>query len=578
MTEAAPVHATLQKAAALMRAGSTEQGIRLLEQLSERHPQDPAVRYHLAEALVSVQRIDPALMHLGIIVNSDARQLQPKKLLGSLYFQLGRFDEALRTFLDLISLRPRSAEFVEAVAKCHIAMGRPQQAAAAALSAREQGVTSESLELTLSQAFFSSGRLVEAHSVLKSGNWPRLGAQRAALLAQVLERQRQYDDAIEAASHAINLAPDNDVPHRVIARIDRSRHNLDAARSRLEALLLSSLAPEALGHTCMELGQVLDDLSQTDEAMQRFEQGHAAFSLHNPSLDPEMDAYIARLDRWRITAATRTPGRWPQHPPSDDLPSPVFLIGFPRSGTTLFERVLGNIPGVATTDEAPMLVETVNEMLRMARVPARSSVQITEVLDALDEDSIRSLRAAYWRLAGELLGAQPDASTLVDKHPLNTPLLPVIRRLFPDAGILTVLRDPRDVVLSAYMQDMVPSRAMLHYRSLDISARLYDAMMCLYIVDRDRLGLNLIEARYEDLIDSPDQTSRRIVEFMGAEWTPSILHANAESRARESAVNPYTTSRDLFRSSYGRWRRYAQHLAPVVNRLASHIHIFGYAE
>ncbi len=578
MSETAPVQATLQRAAALMRAGSTEQGIRLLEQVVEAHPNDPAVRYHLAEVLVSAQRIDPALKHLCIIVNSDPRQLQPKKLLGALYFQLGRFDEALTIFLDLVSLRPRSAEFVEAVAKCHIAMGRPQQAAAAALSARERGVTSESLELTLSQAFFSSGRLVEAHSVLKSGDWPRLGAQRAALLAQVLERQRQYDEAVDAAVDAINLAPDNDVPHRVIARIDRSRNNLHAARSRLESLLAIPLAPEALGHTCMELGQVLDDRSQTDDAMHRFEQGHAAFSIHNPSLDPEMDSYIARLEQWRITAESRVPGRWPKEPPKDDLPCPVFLIGFPRSGTTLFERVLGSVPGVSTTDEAPMLVETVNEMLRMARTPAQSSIPITELLDSLDEDSIRSLRAAYWRLAGDLLGARPDASTLVDKHPLNTPLLPVIRRLFPDARILMVIRDPRDVVLSAYMQDMVPSRAMLHYRSLDTAARLYDAMMRLYIVDRDRLGLNLIESRYEDLIDSPEQVSRRIVEFMGAEWSPSVLHANAESRTRESAVNPYTTSRDLFRSSYGRWRRYAQHLAPVVSRLASHIHIFGYAE
>lgn len=74
-------------------------------------------------------------MHLGFIVNADPRQPQPKKLLGSLYFQVGRFDEALKTFLDLVSLRPRSAEFVEAVSKCHIAMGRPQQAVAAALSA-----------------------------------------------------------------------------------------------------------------------------------------------------------------------------------------------------------------------------------------------------------------------------------------------------------------------------------------------------------------------------------------------------------------------------------------------------------
>lgn len=563
----------IARSAVATREGRHDEAVSLLERATEQSPGDHAMRYRLAEALVSAGRVPDAIEQLRTVISADAKRVQPLRLLGLLQFQQGLFDDAQRVFRSLMDLRPKSSEFVDAFAKCQMARGESRGAIRTIESAITSGVPSDPLTLTLARACFRAGVLDRAESLLTGSGDP----ERIALLAQVYERQRRYDDAIDIANASIAANPDDDTPHRVIARVDRSRGSLDAARARLADLLQRPLRDESRAHVCMELGQVLDDLGDYPEAMAMFERGHALFTAHNPSLDRDAGVYLARLRRSAAGVDPEEIRGWETCPPEDGLAAPVFLVGFPRSGTTLFERIIGGLQGVTTSDEAPMLVETINARLRLGGA-GLDPMMIPTYMRDIDEATIRSLRARYWASAREHVGVGPTDGTLIDKHPMNTPLLPVIRRLFPDARVVCALRDPRDAVLSAYMQDMVPSRAMLHIRTLRFGAELYDAMMSQYRLDRDRLGLRVHETRYEDLLTAPESTAKRLVEFLGGVWDDSILRFAERANTRRSGVNPYSTSRDLFRSSYGRWRRYATQIAQIQDVLSEHLQKFGYAE
>lgn len=570
--------AILARAMLASRQGRHDEAVRLLEAVLSASPGDQAARYRLAEALVEAGRPAEAIAHLRSMIGADPKALQPLRLLGALCYQQGRFDDATRVFESLIALRPKSPEFVESLAKCRMSLGAPRAAIEVIESAVARGVDSEPLALTLARSCFRAGLLDRAESILRDGAGGASEAERMALLSQVLERSRRYDEALVAAEQAIASEPGNDVPHRVIARIDRSRRRLDHARARLSDLLSLTLSHEARAHVCMELGQVLDDLGEFPDAMAMFERGHESFAEHNPSLDRDVAAYIGRLRRSLVDDGPGLGAISPApSPPDDGLASPIFLVGFPRSGTTLLEQIIGGLEGVVTSDEAPMLVETVNYRLKVGGA-AIDPMIISTFMRGVDDEMARALRARYWTLAAEHVGARPGDGTLVDKHPMNTPLLGVVARLFPDARIVTAIRDPRDAVLSAYMQDMIPSRGMLHFRTLRVAADLYDAMMRLYSMDRSRLALRIHETRYEDLLSEPEATARALVEFLGAEWDDSVLRFAERAGSRRSGVNPYSTSKDLFRSSYGRWRRYSSAIARVEDLLAHHVQKFGYAE
>lgn len=569
------VQAALREAAALAGAGRHDQAASVLAAVVAVHPGDAGLRYRLAEALVASDRPDEAIRELQHLAEGPA-PVQPLRLLGGLLYRAGRFSEARAVFERLLELRPRMGEAVDGLAKSLMGQGDPKRAIEAIRAFGETGASDAGLLLTLARAHYKARDPESGVRVLEP--LARTGSAAPevwSVLAQLHERLRQTDEARRCAETALAADHRQEVAARVLARLDRASGRLEEARSRLETLQAMELPDEARAHVCMELGQVLDEFGAHAAAMSMFAQGHERLAAANPTLRGEFDDYLARIDRAAASPKEVDASEWPTVPPDDGLPAPVFLVGFPRSGTTLFERVLEGLPGATTSDEAPMLVETINRRLGSGRADL---ARIHSFAQNIDESEWRALRASYWRLAGECVGASPGAGTLIDKHPMNTPYLSFIRRVFPDARVVTILRDPRDVVLSAYMQDMVPARSMLHFRSLEATARMYDAMMRLYAVDRERLGLSIHETRYEELLSDPGNTARSLVEFLGHSWHEDLLEFAARSRERSTGVNPYSTSKALFHTSHGRWRRYQEWIAPIARHLREHIQNFGYPE
>lgn len=268
--------------------------------------------------------------------------------------------------------------------------------------------------------------------------------------------------------------------------------------------------------------------------------------------------------------------------PPAALPSPeplpfelVFFCGFPRSGTTLMEQVLDAHPATVTTGEDSPL-----QRLSAMQAPAGAPDGFTpaDVFGSLSPSARESLREEF---VGRVEARHGDIAgrMLIDKLPLNLVELGVIARLFPEARILVALRDPRDCVLSAFMQQFRLNDAMACLLTLEGAASTYSAVFDLYEAQKPAIGLPTHEYKYEDLIDDFDGTIRDALDFLGLAWDDRLKDYRAALAGRYIATPSYmAVTQSLSRRAIGRWQRYRSQLAQagVEASLADYVRRYGY--
>jgi hypothetical protein len=248
----------------------------------------------------------------------------------------------------------------------------------------------------------------------------------------------------------------------------------------------------------------------------------------------------------------------------------VFLLGFPRSGTTLIEKALAGHPDVVTLEEEDHLSAAAGHLLR-DQVGLRS-------LQALNPAQAEPLRRAYWDRVAASFDRPIGDKVVLDKLPLHTPSLPLIAKLFPQARILFALRDPRDVVLSGFRRRFELNAAMFELLTLDGAAAFYDAVMTLAGLYRGLLTLEVREVRHEALVADFEGELRGVLDFIGVPWRPGVLDFAERAAARARTPTDLQLGRGLNADGVGQWRRYAAQVAPVADRLAPWVRRYGYGD
>jgi tetratricopeptide (TPR) repeat protein len=268
----------------------------------------------------------------------------------------------------------------------------------------------------------------------------------------------------------------------------------------------------------------------------------------------------ARLERHGVPAAPVQSGPGPAK-------AHVFLLGFPRSGTTLIEQVLEQHPDIATMAERECLADAARDWMADAG-------RFEAFLDAPDAALI-PYRAAYWRrVAAE--GPDPAGRVFVDKHPFNTFRLPLIARLFPEARVLFARRDPRDVVLSCFRHRFRMADPVYQMLTLDGAASLYAATMAMAQASQAVLPLATHPVSLEAIIADFDGETRAICDFIGVEWREALRDFSGQIGAR-GVFTPSgpQLARGLNAAGVGKWRDYAEEMAPVTPVLAPWVERFG---
>jgi len=334
-----------------------------------------------------------------------------------------------------------------------------------------------------------------------------------------------------------------------------------------EALEMVAQVPETVDpeRTQHLLGTVLDRLNRPDEAFAAFE---ATNRLHvNAPSDPLRRAAELR-DQLRSELEMMTPewasgwtGAW-----SDaDEGSPVFLVGFPRSGTTLLDTILMGHPRTIVMEEQPPLNLVDGELGGLKAVAG------------LGDDAVREARDHYYREVAKVQPLDP-ARMLIDKSPLFLTKAALITRLFPGARFILALRHPCDVLLSCFMSNFRLNNAMSNFLRLADTADYYDLVFRHWERSRALLPLNVHAIVYERLVENVEAEVRPLFDWLGLEWHEQALdhRSTAKARGLVTTASYSQITEPIYKRSSGRWTRYRKQLEPILPTLQPWVEKFGY--
>lgn len=391
-------------------------------------------------------------------------------------------------------------------------------------------------------------------------------------LADTAAKRGDAPAARELAERALARDPHDPAAICALATLAIEARDGAEAERRLATLLATPIKGDDRTRALTLMGDALDRQGDTKAAFASYDAAQANFrAVYAPVLAPGTDrpshqSYIETVAS-QVAAAPPLPGVPTPEPVEGEAAAHVFLLGYPRSGTTLVENVLASAPGVVALEERDTLADT-DDVLIMndGRMPD---------LDALAPEQVATLRAAYWRRVRSYAG-DVGGQHFVDMNPLGGIKLPIIARLFPHARVLLMRRDPRDIVLSCYRINFTPSPAAWAFSDLADAARHYGALMELTELCRERLSLAFHEVRYDRLVSDFEGTVRAMADFVGLKWTEEFRRFDRTAQTRGVQTASATQVRRGLYDGRGQWRRYAEQLAPALPILAPWVERFGF--
>src|SRR3984885_12283455 len=322
----------------------------------------------------------------------------------------------------------------------------------------------------------------------------------------------------------------------------------------------------------LEKGRLLDQSGRYDDAWTAFAHGkQLARELSGQAYLDE--AAKQQIDRLR---AFFTGGRWrliPRAGVRSDTPQPIFILGFPRSGTTLVEQTLSAHPKIAAGDELPLIHEITAIMPRMLASPLGYPEALAELWMGDQREGLDNLRDYYLQKVRQLGVLCNCATRFTDKMPLNETHLGLIALLFPEAPVIHVLRHPLDIMVSAF------SNAFTHgfYCASDLvsAATHYVRVMDLVQHYRAEMTLRYLPIRYEDIVADQEASVRAVLAFIGEKFNKACLTFH-ENRRYARTASYAQVAEPLYDRSVGRWKHYRSYLEPVIPILQPVIERLGY--
>jgi hypothetical protein len=199
------------------------------------------------------------------------------------------------------------------------------------------------------------------------------------------------------------------------------------------------------------------------------------------------------------------------------------------------------------------------------------------VLEAASTSALQQSRANYFHSVERFLGNPVGDRLLLDKNPSLTFLIPLLIRVFPEIKLLIALRDPRDVVLSCFMQYMPLSQGSSAYLTLESTVEEYVAMMSLWLTLKPMLEGRYLEVRYEDMVNDLEPAARQTLDFLGVPWDNRVLQFDEHARQKVVRSPTYAeVTQPVYKRAVGRWRNYQKYLEPCLPKLEPLVKVIGY--
>jgi tetratricopeptide (TPR) repeat protein len=529
----------------LMKAGRIEEAIAPLARLAELAP-DPERIHDLGMACLLARRVPEALAHLRRAVAMRPDVARSQFSLGLALQQSGDDRGALASYGRAVALAPGLGEAHAKMADLLLRDGRRTEAALAFDRAAAAAPGSTAGQMWRAKALVTRGRTREAEAALRAviARDPAASGEAHLMLGNLLGEAGRFDEAATSLERSLELAPWQATAHHTLVSLRRiteaDRPLYERIVARLEA---TDVAPRQRMTLHFAAGKALDDLGDYAGAMRHFDAANEIrrrlFPVDRRAFPDQVDRLIGRFTRGFFEAHGALGS-------ADD--TPVLVVGMPRSGTTLTERIVASHPSASGGGELAFWNERASTL-------------------ALGD--VASIAAAAPKLAADYLAVLhdigPGKERVVDKMPGNFLWIGLVHLLFPKARFIHCRRNPVDTCLSLYSTDITGNWGFASDRA-DLVAYYRDYLRLMEhwrkVIPEDRL----LEVDYEAVTGAPEEQTRRIIAWTGLAWDPACLSPEKNLETVRTA-NKWQARQPVYRTSVERWRKYERWLGALSELL-----------
>lgn len=540
-----------------LQEGDAQAAIKQIKRSLAIQPKYAEAHYHMGRAQQKIDQPEEAIRSYKEAIAIKADYVLAFVHLGDCYHRLGRLDEAVASYRQAIRVLP---EFPLAHNNLGIALmtqGHLDEALASHKTALELQPDYADAQLCIGNVYMTQGLLEKAEqSFRKTVEIQPAHADAHNNLGIVLQELGQVDAAREQYVRAIEINPDHAVSYRHLAHIRKHSAEDDIVSSMKRVYAASGLKDDDRMHLAFGLGKAYEDLQRPDQAFEFYAKGN---EIRRAQFDFSIDTEADLLDRVkRVFNKPFVDEHMAAGCPDE---TPIFVLGLPRSGTTLVEQILASHPAVFGAGELtnfPRLIAANFEGADGSTYPERVTGFSGSDFHRFGSQYVEEIR----RLGG-------SAQFVTDKLPRNFIHIGMIKLSLPNAKIVHCVRNPADIGFSIFKSYF---SADGNYYAYDLSEigqyfNLYADIMAHW---KDLLGADIFEIRYEDLIVDQEAQTRRLLDYCGLDWNDDCLNFHKTKRpVRTNSVGQ--VRQPIYASSIESWKPFERHLAPMLALLPSSV-------
>lgn len=540
----------------LAQCGKPEEGVRFMRRSLELEPRQPDVLNNLGYSLQLLSRNGESLECYQRALALNPGYVGAYFNCGNLLHDMGRYDEAVSAYRKAIALRP---DYADAYVNCSNSLKelrRYEEALACCDNA---------LALMPGRVDIHYNRGMVLHDLKRYD--AALAAYRDALAldpdyvpayanqALLYLEQGMMDEARRSLDEALMRNPDHVESHQMLLTLG----NYDERDARFRKLLSlyerrQNLPLEERINLGFAMGKALEGMGRFDEAFEAYDEGNRLYYAQNPYDEEAEDKWVEwaisyysseRLEEFAREAE--------QMPASADSRVPVFIVGMPRSGTTLIEQVVASHPDIYGAGELKALDRVARQL---------QNVMLDDWAPARPLASLRELGEKY---LDEVWALAPDVNVVSDKMPANYRYLGLIHLMLPQAKIIHVERNPLDSCISCYATHFREANGYAY--DLEVLGRQYRRYRKLMehwhrVLPPGRI----LDVSYEKSVANPEQKVRRLLDHLGVPWDEACLKFYENKRTVQTA-SLTQVRRPIYSDSLARWRRFEKHLGPLIESM-----------
>jgi len=545
--------------------------VELFEKILETDPNHLQSNFILGTICAQSKKFEKAHKLLNKVIQIKPFFLEAHNNLGLLHMELQQLEKAKKCFETVVKINPNYSDAYNNLGMTLINLGKKDEAKKNLEKSIEINKNNFQAHLNLGLLYRSSEKTELAEKLIIESIEinPKFLAAHINLM-QLYEKLNED----EKLNESINNAEINFKKIPIIklykGKLLYKKEKFTEAINNLKNINFESSYLILEETRCSTLAKSYDQLNKNEDAFQYFKKSNEInFKIYGDKYNK--NNFLNLINARKKFFNNLVIKKWPPAKTRNKKKDPVFLVGFPRSGTTLLDTILRSHSSIKVTEELPILENIIIKLNKNTNGDFNK-------LKNINENLLIELRDCYYKNRTKIIKEDDNNKIYIDKMPLNIIYIGEILRIFPNSKFILALRHPCDCVLSSFMQSFKLNDAMANFLSLEDSANLYGNVMELWIKYLKSFSINFHSVKYENIVFDFERTVRSVLEFLDLPWSENVLNFQNTAINRGLIHTPSYNQvvKPIYNKSVGRWKIYEKNMSGIVPVLNPWIKKFNY--